>query len=727
MKTPLYISTQIKDQTQSLIIYQNGNRLEVTPPIQPYAYNVRKVGINDTELELVEKLPISTLTPTKMFKYSFRDSSQISWINRQKDERLKSFCENHVLFTHRCVIDEPEWFRQYDNTQPLKVLTFDIETLSEKGVYKDNVLCIGYAVDDEPEQIIISDDEREMLDQFRKLLQQVDPDIIIGYNHRKFDIPKIEKRCKFYDMLMYFGRNKTKDEGRVFYDVWSDVSQDQMLFKLRNRKLKTVARHFGIEMIQEDTRDTGSIPLDQLAEYCKSDVHGTRELFKIYFPKTLALCERFRVPLNIAVDNRRAFMAKIWSFRILNQLGIVNDGTNHERHKDIYDRLKDERYQGAIVSISKPGSYHKRVWKIDFSGMYPAIAMSLNLGVDTCSIIGDEPLGPYRVEQFNGHKIHSIPDENLYSNFLIRILDTPSEFTTQLIEMKKVRTSVKKQQNQSPKDSDEWVQFDSEQNAYKILANSWIGINGEKSSRSGDLSVVVPVAGAGRWCINKVRDFIKDKYGDIEIATHTDGIYLTQDVNIDAINEFIRTKFQDFFLVKNNQMSLEKDEYREAYFHRAPVYILRDMDGTVILKGVTFLSSKHSVMIMDFIDRASVIKLDDTDPVPLIREFQNMAQFPTERFIMRVSINKDQYDKGSLYQKIMDQAKLVGLPVEVGSTFEYVETKVGHQILPLVTSRSEINEKYYMERLEKICESFGWVNQFNQAKAGSTLDQFCEK
>ena len=81
---------------------------------------------------------------------------------------------------------------------PLKVLSFDIEnaiTPEEKKKY-GRILVIGYSIFDgkQWEKGALRGKENEILENFVRLINEKDPDILTGYNSDGYDIPVIEER-----------------------------------------------------------------------------------------------------------------------------------------------------------------------------------------------------------------------------------------------------------------------------------------------------------------------------------------------------------------------------------------------------------------------------------------------------------------------------------------------------------------------------------------------------
>ncbi len=149
---------------------------------------------------------------------------------------------------------EGEWAK----IAPLRILSFDIECAGRKGVFPeasaDPVIQIAnmvtrqgrpffdsllsnthscYAGDDRPfirniftlnscshivgSQVISFDNEAEMLQRWRDFVEEVDPDLIIGYNISNFDLPYLLDRAKALKahQFPYLGRLKSASLSHV--------------------------------------------------------------------------------------------------------------------------------------------------------------------------------------------------------------------------------------------------------------------------------------------------------------------------------------------------------------------------------------------------------------------------------------------------------------------------------------------------------------------------------
>ncbi|KAL4590809.1 hypothetical protein LXL04_003752 [Taraxacum kok-saghyz] len=147
----------------------------------------------------------------------------------------RSFCYSELI-SHA-----PEG--EYSKMGPFRILSFDIECAGRKGLFPepthDPVIQIANLVTLQGEEqpfvknvmtlkscspivgvdVMSFDTEREVLLAWRDFVREIDPDIIIGYNICKFDLPYLIQ-VTFH--FVQYGTRESKEvtlEGRVQFDL----------------------------------------------------------------------------------------------------------------------------------------------------------------------------------------------------------------------------------------------------------------------------------------------------------------------------------------------------------------------------------------------------------------------------------------------------------------------------------------------------------------------------
>lgn len=266
MKVPLIVNSFVDGIQQKLEIWYNSKRVIIDPPIMPYVISKTPLSIAEStvKVEQTSGYPLSTLREVPMYKYIFPNTGMISSLNRSLDKAGRDVAmlvsDNHTEFRERILIDLPHWFDQYANDQPLKVLCFDIETLTLERHDYGSIMSIAWGTDLEhieskqaqvfwkPKQdntttintmlypfntvddlvadlqtknpqitneetleaidvfaksrtpFVLQEDEAELIQAFYEAIKRIDPDIIIGYYHKGFDFPRLFERSQLLNI-----------------------------------------------------------------------------------------------------------------------------------------------------------------------------------------------------------------------------------------------------------------------------------------------------------------------------------------------------------------------------------------------------------------------------------------------------------------------------------------------------------------------------------------------
>lgn len=154
---------------------------------------------------------------------------------------------------------------------------------------KGEILCIGYAFDEAPVEVICGNNEFQTLYSFQDVLkaamgQYNDPVTFVGWGNRGFDMPFLWRKAVKYQLSpLKKAINRDKGRGNILdlIEVWAAEWKDY-------RKLDDVARFLGIPgkegMSGSQVYDyylEGRI--DEITLYCQRDVEIIREIYnRIY-------------------------------------------------------------------------------------------------------------------------------------------------------------------------------------------------------------------------------------------------------------------------------------------------------------------------------------------------------------------------------------------------------------------------------------------------------------
>ena len=264
--------------------------------------------------------------PPMLRCFHIRKISGCSWVAVDKFERVKnenlkiSYCDYEVIVDWRNISPIEK-----DCNAPLRIASFDIECYSHDGKfpqarrlrdkiiqigttytylgesipYRQHIACLGETANVDGAIVEWYDDEREMVEAWKKEIIRSDCDIITGYNIFYFDEMYIYDRavehlykpnngeivninflsklknheCRFKEMTLAssaLGENKLRfwqTPGRVHIDLMKDV---QKTYKLNSYKLDLVSSNFirgqvnDIKKIKKNTYELSCSTIDDI-------------------------------------------------------------------------------------------------------------------------------------------------------------------------------------------------------------------------------------------------------------------------------------------------------------------------------------------------------------------------------------------------------------------------------------------------------------------------------
>ena len=378
----------------------------------------------------------------------------------------------------------------------LNSLAVDIETYNPGGnsnSREDPILMISYSDGEDSKVItyrksdsknsIVVADEKEMIEELKKVIRTKSIDVIYGYNSAQFDFPYIRERAKRNNVNLNIGRDNSEMfitnrgmipsiliAGRIHADVY------QMVFFLaRIGALKSntytlydiYSETFGInkKMVNKNEIwkmwDSDELRGD-LIDYCLEDSLATHKLGEKFLPIFVELAKIVNLSLKDTLISTTGQMVESYIIdeAIKRNFIIPTRPTGAE----LYAR-DNSPIEGAYVKVPDPGVYNN-IAVFDFRSLYPSIIVSHNISPDTfnCSCCSEE-------ESFispEGHRFCK-KKKGLIPEILRKIL----------IHRKNLKIQLKS----LDKNSEEYVYTYARQYAFKILANSFYGMLGYVRAR----------------------------------------------------------------------------------------------------------------------------------------------------------------------------------------------------------------------------------------------------
>jgi DNA polymerase delta subunit 1 len=469
----------------------------------------------------------------------------------KRDRQSNCQIEAHVHY--RDLIAHPvdgEWAKM----APLRILSFDIECAGRQGIFPEanqdkviqianvvtklgeetpfvrNIFCLGETALIVNTQIFEFEGEEtgeaKMLMAWRDFLEEVDPDIITGYNISNFDFPYLLDRAKHLKVgkFPYWSRLKnvasqatstnfsskqmgnrdtkaTNTNGRLQLDMLQVVQRDH---QLRSYTLNAVCAHFLKEQ-KEDVHHSMITELfngdantrRRLAVYCLKDAYLPQRLMdKLMCLVNYTEMSRVTgVPFNylLARGQQVKFISQLFRKALEQQLIIPNLRTEQS----------GDQYEGATVIEPTRGYYDVPIATLDFASLYPSIMQAHNLcyttllnktAVEKLKLVKDEdyivtPNG----DMFCTAKVR----KGLLSQILEELLGARKRAKRELaIETDPFKKAV----------------LNGRQLALKISANSVYGLTGATVGKLPCLAIASSTTSYGRQMIERTKEEVEKKY-----------------------------------------------------------------------------------------------------------------------------------------------------------------------------------------------------------------------
>lgn len=466
--------------------------------------------------------------------------------------------------------------------------------------------------------------EYDMLLAFNKFItDEIDPDIITGYNILNFDnvytIQRAQHLCDDQEKAWCWGRTnrecvlkksykfsnqkggkeswQCRIEGREFMDLYKIVMDDH---KLRSYKLDEVAKTFlGTEKIHIAYDD---IPIMQ-------QTPEGREKLGVYCVKDAFL------PCKIALK-----MAKVLNAVLMSQVTGVSLDTILNRGQQIRTMslmlqkvkqradsgemrwyLPDEDappvtggFEGAVVITPIPGFYPEPVATLDFASLYPSIMRAFNMCFSTIianpatarrrGYVWDEtmtnptfrPVRTFDYPEGGAFKYVNKPDDVCFITADQRRGILPEI----LAELLNERKRTKKLMKTFAEDSMDYAVCDGRQLALKVCANSVYGFTGASRGFLPDLRIASSVTRVGRGMANETKFMCEDRYKEYGVR-----VVYGDSVSGDT----------PLLLKKNDQIFIENIE--SLHLDSTPTYTWTENGWTEIKRKICHeLSTKKKML-----------------------------------------------------------------------------------------------------------------------------------
>ena len=422
--------------------------------------------------------------------------------------------------------------------QKFRILSFDLEVRNPHGMpnsEEDEIIMIGVASNFGINQVISTktnskgrDDfvnqvssEKEMIEEFVRIIKENNVDIIVGYNSDNFDFPYIKDRAKILGVELDIGMdgsevryirrgyaNAASLKGLIHVDLYLVMRRYMALERYTLERV--YYELFGEEKIDVPGEkiwefwDNGGKELDNLFDYSLDDVISTLKIAEQTLPLNLELTRIIGQPL---FDVSRMATGQQAEWFLVKQAYFDDEIVPNKQGSNFADRANAEDNEGGYVKEPETG-LHENLVQFDFRSLYPSIIISKNISPDVM-VLGDvESEDEYNISPEHGLKFKKSPQ-----GFIPSVID----------KILQERFRIKREMK-ACEDETERKALDVQQQAIKRLANTMYGIYGFPRFRWYSFECAKAITSWGRQYI---KSSIKkaEEYGFYAIYADTDGFY----------------------------------------------------------------------------------------------------------------------------------------------------------------------------------------------------------
>lgn len=608
----------------------------------------------------------------------------------------------------------------FENLPPfnpdLKVLSFDVENAIKDGT----ILTICYVIREGGELRggpPISGDEKNIIDEFTRIIQEEDPDVITGYNIDNYDIPTVMERAKAAKAgKLAWGRDLSEPRkvglrgwrltGRLVVDAWWAA-------KMQLRPKQETLNHVAKLCLGEEKLDVEPSKMDEewerdrskVMRYCLKDAELALRILEYVgsLRRTMDLAAVSKLPMDDVQTSGNSSLIDSILIREADRVpppfgpvGVPLTGNFDD---------EDDAIEGGYVHTIEPGLYHWVV-VLDFKSMYPSLIISKNICFTTLSEEGT-------IVAPTGVKFLS---KDVREGLLPKILK----------DLMAQRDDIKRQMKVTT-DPDELRYYDGLQNAVKILMNAVYGVFASSFYRFTDRNIGSAITAFARETVKTLIKRLEEE-GYKVIYSDTDSLFVQSPHNdLDGTVAFGK-EISERFSREISQMEFQK-VLEPLFSHgKKKRYVGRSVwpDQELLVRGYetrrTDAFDLQSAVLMAVFEK--ILDGNTDEAVRIARENVQLAmecKVPVESLVIsRTCKSFNSYKDPDSQANVQAARKLMALGYDFipGMKVSWIVTdsrKTPQEVEPYVSGRKFEHRpdcRYYAERIAQTAaratEVFGW-------------------
>lgn len=644
-------------------------------------------------------------------------------------EIINSYSKVPVLRADSIVQEEDDLIKH------AKILAFDIETyepIDHPGspehdpiimvsFYSDNfkktITWKKFATNNQSIEFVQS--ELELLNRFKKVIDEFQPDLLVGYSSDDFAFPYIKKRADKYGLPLDLGVDHsiaaiTNDETSIKGIVHADIHK--FISNVLGSKIESETFTLGEiaqELIGEGKKQINVAALastwdnnpEQLEPYCEYTLQDAVLIYKLT-EKIMPFVFEFIKLTNLDIfDVIRGNYSQFVEAFLIKESKFMNELIPSRPTRDDYEQRKSSSPQSGLILEPKEGIYNN-VLVYDFKSLYPSIISTHNISPGTlrCMCCNEK-----------------VPEEEMHfcknnTGFFPRLLGALIDRRQRVLKILK---------DESEKSFEQHSLLSARQEALKMMANSLYGYFGYPSSRWHNSFCARAVTAYGRHYLNFVIDKAKDSGFDVLYAD-ADSVFLKLgSKKIDAAEKF----FEELNSSLPEKMNLDY----EGFFPRGVFvssktsskkkYALLSEKGFLKIKGLESSRRNFSSIAKEVQEKVLYLILKERKLRGAMQYVQQVIEeikagtVPMRKMIIYTQLQRNikTYETIAPHVAVAQKMEKQGFNVAPGSIIQYIVAKGEGSIAEKAQMPNEVKEydsDYYIDNqivssVEKIFEAAG--------------------
>jgi DNA polymerase I len=409
---------------------------------------------------------------------------------------------------------------------PLRVLSFDMEASQESGPFLICARC-------DNNRIAISATGTDLIDKLEKVIRELDPDVISGFNIFKYDLPELQKLALLAGQPgLFIGRKLQAAEGREstsksYTRAWWNVPGRAVIDTMTEAvKRINPARH-SLDYIGKNYLGAGKqVPMNRTQMYkewnadparvkkaCMEDAELSQTLYDHMRLSDIYKAVGIVGKLPFAAVSTGTTNPPLESL-LIREFDRRGHAVPMNKGKDLIQ--EDEEVGGTFVFKTKPGLY-EWVVGLDTRSLYPFVIMNNNICIS--SYKGRKPSDDTHVVEVwtpdKSDKLFDVCFTKSQRGIVPDVIKRLFDYRMELI--------AKRDASADEKDR---VFYDGLQNAVKVnLLNSTYGLMASNFSRFSNSDMGNAVIWGGRFYTESTIQAVQSEGFEVVIGD-TDSLYV---------------------------------------------------------------------------------------------------------------------------------------------------------------------------------------------------------